>query len=44
MKSGYESMQEFMTKDFNTFVKYNIIDTVLIKLMDDKLKFIRINA
>ena len=37
---GYESMQEFMTQNFNTFVKYNIIDTVLIKLMDDKLKFI----
>jgi DNA polymerase elongation subunit (family B) len=37
---GYESMQEFMINNFNTFVKYNIIDTVLIKLMDDKLKFI----
>ena len=37
---GYESMQEFMTQNFNTFVKYNIIDTVLIKLLDDKLKFI----
>ena len=37
---GYESMRDFMTKNFNTFVKYNIIDTVLIKLMDDKLKFI----
>ena len=36
-------MQEFMTKDFTTFVKYNIIDTTLIKLMDDKLKFIRTN-
>lgn len=34
-------MQDFMTNDFSTFVKYNIIDTVLIKLMDDKLKFIR---
>lgn len=37
---GYESMQDFMIKDFSTFVKYNIIDTVLIKLMEDKLKFI----
>jgi DNA polymerase elongation subunit (family B) len=37
---GYESMQDFMVNDFATFVKYNIIDTVLIKLLDDKLKFI----
>ena len=37
---GYESMQDFMNNNFNTFVKYNIIDTVLIKLMDDKLRFI----
>lgn len=37
---GYESMKEFMNKDFATFIQYNIIDTVLIKLLDDKLKFI----
>lgn len=37
---GYESMRDFMTNDFCTFVLYNMIDTVLIKLMDDKLKFI----
>lgn len=37
---GYESMQDFMQKDFSTFVKYNIIDTILIKLLDDKLNFI----
>lgn len=33
-------MQDFMQKDFSTFVKYNIIDTILIKLLDDKLNFI----
>lgn len=37
---GYESMKEFMEKDFPTFVLYNIIDTALIKLLDDKLKLI----
>jgi len=37
---GYESMKEFMEKDFPTFVQYNLIDTVLIKLLDNKLKFI----
>jgi DNA polymerase elongation subunit (family B) len=39
---GYESMKEFMEKEFHTFIKYNIIDTTLIKLLNDKLKFIEL--
>jgi DNA polymerase elongation subunit (family B) len=37
---GYESMKEFMQKDFATFTKYNIIDTILVKQIDDKRQFI----
>ena len=39
---GYETMREFMEKDFATFVLYNIIDTTLIKMLDDKLKLIKL--
>lgn len=31
-----------MTNAFATFIKYNIIDTVLVKLLNDKLKFIEL--
>ena len=37
---GYDSMRDFMQKDFATFVKYNIIDTILVKQIDDSKKFI----
>ena len=37
---GYESMQDFMRTDFAKFTEYNIIDTILIKLLDNKLNFI----
>ena len=37
---GYESMQEFQKKDFTTFVQYNMIDTILVRLIDKKLGFI----
>lgn len=39
---GYESMQEFQKKDFTTFVQYNAIDTVLVRLLDKKLGFINL--
>ena len=39
---GYESMQEFQKKDFTTFVQYNMIDTVLVRLLDKKLGFINL--
>lgn len=39
---GYESMQEFQKKDFVTFVQYNMIDTVLVRLIDKKLGFINL--
>ena len=39
---GYDSMEEFMRKDFATFVKYNIIDSDLVKLIDDERHFIEL--
>ena len=37
---GYDSLKEFMNADFPTFVKYNIIDTILVRQLDIKLNFI----
>lgn len=39
---GFETIYDFMNNDFSTFIKYNIIDTVLVKLLNDKLKFIEL--
>lgn len=39
---GYESMEEFQKKDFTTFVQYNMIDTVLVRLIDKKMGFINL--
>ena len=39
---GYETMYDFMNTDFSTFVKYNIIDTILIKLLNDKLQLLQL--
>jgi len=37
---GYESMRDFMVRDFATFLKYNIIDSTLVKQIDDRKHFI----
>lgn len=39
---GYESLKDFMRRDFKTFVKYNIIDTILVKELDDERKFMKL--
>ena len=39
---GFDSMKDFMQKDFATFVKYNIIDSVLVKQIDDNRHFIKL--
>jgi DNA polymerase elongation subunit (family B) len=39
---GYDNMEDFMRKDFATFVKYNIIDSDLVKLIDDERHFIEL--
>lgn len=37
---GYESIKEFMNKDFVTFTSYNVIDVFLVRLLDKKLRYI----
>ena len=37
---GYDSIKEFMTKDFKTFISYNVIDVFLVRLLDVKLHYI----
>ena len=39
---GHDSMQDFMRNDFATFVKYNIIDTICVKKIDDVHHFIEL--
>jgi DNA polymerase elongation subunit (family B) len=39
---GYDSIQDFMKGDFATFVKYNIIDTICVKKIDDVRHFIEL--
>lgn len=39
---GYRSLKAFMDGDFVMFVKYNIIDSMLVKKLDDERKFITI--
>lgn len=40
--SEFETFNEFWQKDWNKFTRYNIIDTTLIKGLDDKLKLIQV--
>lgn len=40
LTNNYNSMYEFMTNDTYNFTLYNIVDTMLVKLIDDKLDLI----
>lgn len=40
--SQYKTWREFHTKDWDLFTKYNVVDALLIKQLDDKLNLIRI--
>ena len=42
LESGYETFKEFYDNDWNRFVDYNIIDTVLIDKLEDKMKLIEL--
>ena len=42
LESGYETFKEFYEKDWNRFVEYNIIDTVLVDELEDKMKLIEL--
>ena len=44
LESGFDTFQEFYEKDWNRFIDYNIIDTVLVDELEDKMKLIELIA
>ena len=42
LESGFETFKEFYEKDWNRFVEYNIIDTVLVDELEDKMKLVEL--
>ena len=42
LESGFETFKEFYEKDWNRFVEYNIVDTVLVDELEDKMKLIEL--
>ena len=42
LENPHDSFREFYEKDWNLFVEYNIIDTVLVDELEDKLKLIEL--
>jgi len=40
--SQYETFKDFYDKDWNTFVRYNVIDTELVNKLEDKLHMIEL--
>lgn len=40
LENPYENFKDFYTKDWDTFVKYNIHDTELVDRLEDKMKLI----
>ena len=42
LESGFDTFKEFYEKDWNRFVEYNIIDTVIVDELEDKMKLIEL--
>ena len=42
LESGFETFKEFYDGDWNRFVEYNIIDTVLVDELEDKMQLIQL--
>ena len=42
LENPHDSVKDFYEKDWNLFVEYNIIDTVLVDQLEDKLKLIEL--
>ena len=42
LESGFDTFKEFYDGDWNRFVEYNIIDTVLVDELEDKLRLIQL--
>ena len=42
LENKYETFKEFYTKDFHTFVEYNVIDTLLVNELEDKMRLLEL--
>jgi DNA polymerase elongation subunit (family B) len=42
LESGFDTFKEFYDGDWNRFVEYNIIDTVIVDELEDKMKLIEL--
>ena len=42
LESGFDTFKEFYDGDWNRFVEYNIVDTVLVDELEDKMKLIEL--
>ena len=42
LESGFDTFKEFYEGDWNRFVEYNIIDTVIVDELEDKMKLIEL--
>ena len=42
LESGFDTFKEFYDNDWNRFVEYNIIDTVIVDELEDKMKLIEL--
>ena len=42
LESGFDTFKEFYEGDWNRFVEYNIVDTVLVDELEDKMKLIEL--
>ena len=42
LESGFDTFKEFYEKDWNRFVEYNIIDTVIVDELEDKMKLVEL--
>tara|TARA_Y100000385_G_scaffold269797_1_gene308212 strand:- start:41 stop:1831 length:1791 start_codon:yes stop_codon:yes gene_type:complete len=42
LESGYDTFKEFYDNDWNRFVEYNIIDTVIVDELEDKMQLIQL--
>ena len=43
LESGFDTIKEFYEGDWNRFVEYNIIDTVIVDELEDKMKLIELD-
>ena len=42
LENPYDTFKEFYTEDFHRFVEYNVIDTILVEELDDKMRLLEL--